>query len=79
MVLRLPWPRGAPTYAALIPPTVRDFESERGRTRTLLKDMSDRDLDGHWPANPVWGPMSGREWSHLMAKHLDHHLRQFSA
>ena len=36
-------------------------------------------LDGSWPENPVVGPLTGREWSHLMHKHLDHHLRQFSS
>jgi len=25
------------------------------------------------------GRMTGREWSRLSAKHLDHHLKQFSA
>ncbi|MGQ0765745.1 MAG: DinB family protein [Gemmatimonadota bacterium] len=79
LVLRMPWPRGAPTYAAFISPTVHDFEKERARTRMLLQEASDRDLNGPWPPNPVWGPTSGREWSQLMARHLDHHLRQFSA
>ena len=32
-----------------------------------------------WPEHAAFGSMSGRDWSRLMAKHFDHHLRQFSA
>jgi len=36
------------------------------------------DFDAEW-APAVFGPISGREWSCLHARHLDHHLRQFNA
>ena len=32
-------------------------------------------LEGH----PFFGAMTSEEWSVLMYKHLDHHLRQFGA
>jgi hypothetical protein len=30
-----------------------------------------------WPRHPLFGVMSGRENSHLQARHIDFHLRQF--
>jgi hypothetical protein len=36
-------------------------------------------MDDPWPTSGILGGMTGREWSRLEAKHLDHHLKQFSA
>jgi hypothetical protein len=32
--------------------------------------------EGGW-GRAVFGRLSGREWSRLQARHLDHHLKQF--
>jgi hypothetical protein len=32
--------------------------------------------EASWP-RAVFGPLTGREWSCLHARHLDHHLKQF--
>jgi hypothetical protein len=79
-VLNLPWPKGAPTTKEAIPRAPSyDFEWEKTRALSLIKEMSLRDLRGKWPNQAVLGPMTGAQWSCLQAKHLDHHLRQFGA
>lgn len=77
LVLNVPWPQGAPTYNAMRAATSHDFHVEKERTLRLLAEIVSRDLDAPWVASPSLGPMSGKEWSAMTAKHLDHHLRQF--
>jgi hypothetical protein len=36
-------------------------------------------IDAPWPELPSFGRVTGRFQSRLQAKHLDHHLKQFSA
>ena len=79
IVLRLPWPKGAPTGPDFIATQSHDFAAEKAKMLRLIDAICERDCGGSWPENPAFGRMSGKEWSHLMAKHLDHHLRQFSA
>ena len=78
LVLNLPWPKGAPTLAALVAKEQQyDFAQERQRCLELLDRFAQRRLDEEWPENPVFGKVSGTDLSRLQAKHLDHHLRQF--
>jgi hypothetical protein len=56
-----------------------DFEAERARCLELLDAVGTTPLDGAWPEHPGLGRMRGRQWSALMAKHVDHHLSQFGA
>lgn len=79
LVLRLPWPKGAPTGKGFVAKQSYDFATEKAKMLRLIDEMCARDCAGSWPANPTFGKMSGKEWSRLMAKHLDHHLRQFNA
>lgn len=79
IVLRLPWPKGAPTGPGLVATQTYDFAAEKAKTLRLIDEICARDCAGSWPVSPSFGKMSGKEWSQLMAKHLDHHLRQFSA
>jgi hypothetical protein len=80
LALNMPWPKGrAPTARELLAKETYDFESERTRTLQLLDEIVARQLDATWPESAAFGPMSGRDWSRLMAKHFDHHLRQFGA
>jgi hypothetical protein len=79
VVLNLPWPKGAPTNPAFVAGPPCDFECERTRSLELVDELASRDIEGEWPRNIDFGTMRGRDWSRLMAKHLDHHLKQFSA
>lgn len=56
----------------------RDFVVEQARLVALITRVHGRGalaLEGF--PSPVFGPLSAREWSNLVWKHLDHHLRQF--
>lgn len=79
ILLKLPWPKGAPTGPDFVARQEYEFGEQRSRALRLVEELQNRPMDGPWPQHPVVGPLSGREWSHLMYKHLDHHLRQFSS
>ena len=79
VLLRLPWPKGAPTGPDFVARQEYDFAEQQAKALRLVGELAQKPLDGSWPENPVVGPLTGREWSHLMHKHLDHHLRQFSS
>jgi hypothetical protein len=78
---------GEPLYGRNIPTPddfkvadPRDFANERERLRGLVREF-------HAPGaaafegrvHVAFGPLTAREWSNLLWKHLDHHLRQFGA
>lgn len=77
VVLRLPWFKGAPTHPDFVARAHYDFEGERDRLLALVDRLVQKPLESDWPRHPAFGAMTGRDVSHLMAKHLDHHLRQF--
>lgn len=79
MVLNVPWPKGAPTHPDFVVGERSDFEAERQRALNLIEQFTSKPMDAtDWPPSPIFGKMSGRESSRLQAKHLDHHLKQFS-
>ena len=77
LVLRLPWMKGAPTHPAIVAKATYDFTEQQARCLELIEAMASKPIDGAWPHHPTFGHMRGAEVSQLMAKHLDHHLRQF--
>lgn len=79
MVLYIPWPRGSPTAPEFIAGERYDFANERARCLALVGELAARPVDGPWPLHHTFGQVTGSETSRLHAKHLDHHLRQFSA
>jgi hypothetical protein len=78
MVISLPWPRGAPTRPDMLVKDEHDFVAEKARCLELLDRFAATPIDVPWPEAANF-PMTGRHWSHLQFKHLDHHLRQFGA
>ena len=82
MVLKdeVPMRRNSPTAKALVIHDNRDLPKEKDRLSALI----DRFAVGG-PAvctsypHAFFGKMTPQEWAILMYKHLDHHLRQFSA
>jgi hypothetical protein len=77
MVLKLPWMKSAPTHPDFVAKANYDFEGERTRLLHLIEAVVHKPIDSDWPEHPAFGSMTGREASGLMAKHLDHHLKQF--
>jgi Protein of unknown function (DUF1569) len=75
----LPFPKGAPTAPALKPSTTEAFETERAALLELLERIAKGPGEGEWPAHPLFGPLTYREWGVVTYKHTDHHLKQFGA
>ncbi len=76
-IINLPWPKGAKTYPDWVAGGRYDLEAERTRLLRLIDEVTAKSLDSSWPESPAAGRMSGKQWSQLQAKHLDHHLKQF--
>jgi hypothetical protein len=79
LLIYMPWPKSAPTNRGALATGTHDFAVERARCSALIDKFASRPLDGPWPIDPTFGPVTGKFASRLQAKHLDHHLRQFNA
>ncbi len=77
-VINMPWPKGAQTHPSWVAGGRYSFDDERARCLRLIDEFTSRDINAAWPPS-AFGAASGREWSQLQAKHLDHHLKQFGA
>ncbi len=77
LVLAVRWPKGPPTAREFVAVGAHDFAHEHRRYLELLEDFARRPLEGSFAPHPLFGPMSGRDWSRMHYKHMDHHLRQF--
>lgn len=77
-ILNLPWGKGAPTRPdMLIPKGQRyDFAKEKERCLSLIDRCLAKPMDNPWPRGANFS-MTGRHWSQLHYKHLNHHLTQF--
>jgi hypothetical protein len=77
-VLSLPWPKGAPTPAEYATGARHDFAAEHARCLRLIDEVTARGIEGdEWGRSAALGPLNGTEWSRLIAKHFEHHLKQF--
>lgn len=76
-----PWMRGLPTPAKMNTAKNKlsnlNLEEQRLRLLELLDELKDtkNSLNPH----PFFGPLNRQDWGRLIWKHLDYHLRQFSA
>ena len=83
MVRFIPWPKAAPTAGEFLPgngmtePT--DFNSDKQTLLLLIHRIANVPPDHQFKAHPLFGPLSRKDLGRLYWRHLDHHLRQFSA
>lgn len=73
-----PFRRNLPTPRSFLVADAREFEKELGRLVACIRAVHGQGavaFEGR--AHVTFGPLSARQWSNLMWKHLDHHLRQF--
>jgi hypothetical protein len=77
-IIHVPWGKGAPTRPdMLIPEGQRyDFAAEKARCLSMLDRFLATPLTAPWPRAANFA-MTGRQWSQLQFKHLNHHLEQF--
>ena len=77
LIYRLKWPQGTPTAPELLAPPSGDWDAELVTFHDLLERSGTRPAGAAWPRHPIFGKMTGRDWSVLAAKHINHHLTQF--
>jgi len=75
-----PMHRNSPTSKSLVVSDDRDLTAEQRRLCGLIDRFAAAGPAGctRHP-HSFFGPLKPEEWSALMYKHLDHHLRQFGA
>jgi Protein of unknown function (DUF1569) len=72
--------KNSPTSNELIVGNSPDFEQEKKRLKDLINQFSSNGEAGATKhPHPFFGPLTPAEWGKGMYKHLDHHLKQFSA
>lgn len=75
-----PFRTGSPTDPDFVVKDDRDLEAERARVKAAVAELIARGPEAAGAvAHSFFGRLSGEQWGVLMAKHLDHHLRQFGA
>ena len=75
-----PMSKDAPTHPTFVMIDARDFDKERSRLITLLKEFSEGgEAKVTASPHPFFGNITPTQWSSGTWKHLDHHLRQFGA
>jgi hypothetical protein len=73
-----PMRRNSPTAKDLVVQDNRNLESETERLRQLIERFAKGGPAGCTThPHSFFGPLTPEQWSALMYKHLDHHLRQF--
>ncbi len=72
--------RNSPTDKTLVVSDKRDFLREQEQLKQKLRQFHDGgEARCTKHPHPFFGPLTPQAWSRGMYKHLDHHLRQFSA
>ena len=77
LIYVLPWAKGLPTAPELISREPEAIEGEIEAFSAAVDDFAARPRDYAWPAHPLFGAMTRRDWGALAYRHCDHHLRQF--
>ena len=80
LVIRvLPWPKGSPTAPELLSRTPEEWDREREEFRALAVRVSEMGSAARFAPHPAFGDMPAPLLGRLIARHMDHHLRQFGA
>jgi len=74
-----PFSKNSPTSKAIKIADAKIFAEEKSRLLSLLLQAHDYGENGKWHPHSFFGNLTGEEWGRLTYKHVDHHLRQFSA
>lgn len=76
-IYALPFPKGAPTAPELLARKPESWEADVSTLDRLIDSLDMPAAGTKLPDHPAFGPMSTRDWGHIIYKHLDHHFRQF--
>ena len=75
-----PFGKNSPTDPTFVISDARDFAREKERLTALVARFCERGpAEAGRHTHSFLGKITGDDWGVVMYKHLDHHLRQFSA
>jgi hypothetical protein len=78
MTNEVDYARNLPTAPSLVIREEKDFEKERDRLISYINIWHDKPpQEMEAICHGSLGKLTAKEWSNLLYKHLDHHLRQF--
>jgi hypothetical protein len=78
VIYLVPWPKGkAETVPEMLLTKPGNFEDDRSRLVTLLRQTAERGPSAEWAVHPAFGNITGKDYGVLIYRHFDHHLRQF--
>jgi hypothetical protein len=69
--------KNSPTASEFIFTSAYDFEIAKAALIEKFSRFAAGEQSITLTVHPFWGKMTSAEWSTLMWKHIDHHLRQF--
>lgn len=72
-----PFPKSAPTGPELLVRKPDSWDNDLALLRKLIEAQDPPNPGTKLADHPAFGPMSARDWGHIIHKHLDHHFRQF--
>ena len=73
-----PFKKNSPTDKSFIVKDARQFEIEKANLIAGIKRFTEAGPNGITNnKHPFFGEFTSKDWSFLMHKHLDHHLKQF--
>lgn len=73
-----PYKPNSPTAPAFLVVNEREFESEKTRLKQYIQRVAtDGATKFEGKESNSFGALQASEWNTMMAKHLEHHLRQF--
>lgn len=79
IVRYLPFPKNVKTAPELLVTDLASLDEARSWLLTWVERVVAHGLEAPLAAHPLFGALSTADWGIVMARHMDHHLRQFDA
>jgi hypothetical protein len=74
----IPWAKGkGKASAETLTTKPSNWPDDQAALIALVERFAVQNPNGKWPADAVFGSLSGEAWGVLCYKHVDYHLRQF--
>lgn len=74
-----PWKKNLDTPKQFRVTDVQEFNEQKEKLTSIISDFSEKANVTEWPAHPLFGKFTTKQWGKMQYKHLDHHLTQFGA
>lgn len=79
VIYYMPWPKGAPTAPEFVINDEGDLKERVAALRAAVEKFVNRGEAQVFVPHAAFGPLNAADWGALVHRHLDHHLKQFSA